>query len=79
MTPEFEKKLEKEIEDQCYSMPPVTKVYFNYGARWAYQQGILDCLEKLRSDPLIDGRRLEQEADLWADWLESEMMGGEER
>ena len=74
----FEKKLEKEIEDQCYSMPPVTKVYFNYGARWAYQQAISDVLEKLRSDEADDSLARGfgyAKPEFVADWLEEQLLG----
>lgn len=68
---EFEKKLEElatqELGDHYYP--------FWRGARWAREETLREVLEALRSDPLIDGRRLELEACHWADWLEERFKG----
>lgn len=78
MTPEFEKRLEEQAisharqnEDkflpvELANMPWALAVdAFQSGARWAYQQGIRDVLEKLRSRDTPQAKR-------YADWLEGQ-------
>lgn len=71
MTPkrdEWEEKLNKETEEQCFDSAPVTKVYFQYGATWAREQTIKEVIEALRElDRFEYGGK---DCIFWADWLE---------
>lgn len=68
MTPEFEKRLEEKMNLYYLSCDSDNRADFKRAARWAYQQGIRDAVEKLRQG---DWHGL-------ADTLEREMMRGEE-
>lgn len=72
MTSEFEKRLEEALE--MPRDPELREACIRF-SNWAYQQGIRDVLEKLRGAKPEDFKPLPVTPNMWADWLEREMLG----
>lgn len=92
MTKTNEQKFEKQLEAEkldgdniqiCWKcgayQETAGRVGFERGARWGYQQGIRDVLEKLRSarnkDESYVGAAKAKDMRRTADWIEREMLG----